>query len=156
MTSLAFRDIGEPDFSHVTVIVRPPGTTADPRVWARAIFDVRRGSPWVVALLALRQVLVGLVGIRRAPRDVFAVAEVDGAEALVAADDTHLDFRVGIRIGARDVRATTTVYLHGWRGRLYLMPVRLLHGVVLRSMMRRAARRLHGAAGASTCPWCDD
>ena len=56
--------------------------------------------------------------------------------ALVGFDDRHLDFRaaVGVDAPARLVRVTTTVRLHGWRGRVYFAPVRLLHPVVVRSM----------------------
>jgi hypothetical protein len=34
------------------------------------------------------------------------------------------------------------VTLKGWRGRLYFVPVRLLHDAVTRSMMAAAVRRL--------------
>jgi hypothetical protein len=34
------------------------------------------------------------------------------------------------------------VRLHGWRGRLYLAPVRLLHPVITNAMLRGAARAL--------------
>lgn len=44
------------------------------------------------------------------------------------------------------VRVVTAVRLKGWRGRLYFGPVRLLHPVVVRAMLRRAARGLAGGA----------
>lgn len=70
--------------------------------------------------LALRQLLVPLIGVRAAPRDTFAVRQVDGDEALLAMDDRHLDFRCGIGVDreTRLVRVTTAVRLKGWRGRL--------------------------------------
>jgi len=42
---------------------------------------------------------------------------------------------------------TTAVRLKGWRGRVYFVPVRLLHDPVTRSMMASAANQL--AAGVS-------
>jgi hypothetical protein len=45
------------------------------------------------------------------------------------------------------VHVTTAVMLKGWRGRLYFMPVRLLHDAVSRSMMATAARRLGARPG---------
>lgn len=40
----------------------------------------------------------------------------------------------------RLVRVTTTVRLHGWRGRLYFAPVRLVHPIVVGAMIRGANR----------------
>lgn len=145
-SSLAFRDIPVPDFAEVQVVALPPGAPTDPRVWAAAIFDVRRGPRWVAALLALRQTVVGLIGIERAEASVFAVDEVVGEEALIVADEAHLDFRVAVGVDAAAglVRLTTVVRLHGWRGRLYFLPVRLLHSPVVFALLHRAARRLAG------------
>ena len=38
------------------------------------------------------------------------------------------------------LRVTTTVRLHNTRGRLYFAPVRLAHPIVMRAMLRSAAR----------------
>lgn len=150
--SLAFVDIPRPDFADVVVVAVPPSSRAlavDPRWWAEEIFSVRSAPWWIKGLLALRQAVVGLVGIRRASSDVFDVATVQGEEALIVVDDTHLDFRaaVAIDLDRRLLRVTTTVRLHGWRGRLYFTPVSILHGPVTRSMARAAVARW--AAGAT-------
>ena len=141
--SLALRDIPAPDFADAAIAPLPPGVTADPRVWAETMFRPRSMPTWVAAALAIRQAVVPLLGIRRAPRDTFAIREQVG-EVLMVADDTHLDFRCAVAVdpAARLVRVTTTVRLHGWRGRVYFAPVRLLHPVVVRAMIRRAAARL--------------
>ncbi|GAA3219023.1 DUF2867 domain-containing protein [Oerskovia jenensis] len=143
-SSLAFEDVPQPDHADVVVVPLPARATTDPATWARAIFDVRSTPLWVRVALGLRQVLVPLIGVRPADRDVFDVSRVEGEEALIVADDTHLDFRcaVGVDGAARLVRVTTVVRLHGWRGRAYFVPVRLAHGPVLRAMLRGAARRL--------------
>jgi hypothetical protein len=93
-------------------------------------------------LLGLRQVLVRLIGVKRAPSSVFDIDAVVGEEALIAADDRHLDFRagVGIDVEQRLLRVTTVVRFHGWRGRLYFIPVGLLHDPITRAMARRAVR----------------
>ena len=94
----------------------------------------------------LRQLLAPVLGIPRGDREVFAVREVVGEEALIAKDDVHLDFRAAVGIDAARglVRVTTVVRLKGWRGRLYFLPVRILHSVVMHAMLRSAARRLAG------------
>lgn len=144
LVSLAFLDIPEPDFADVVIVPMPQGTPTDPAIWAHAVFAVRSAPPWVRALLGVRQALVGLIGVARSGASVFAVAEVVGEEALIAADDRHLDFRaaVGVDTARALVRVTTAVRLHGWRGSLYFAPVRLLHGPVVRAMLTRAASRL--------------
>ncbi|QCB92633.1 DUF2867 domain-containing protein [Cellulomonas shaoxiangyii] len=142
--SIALRDVPAPDHADAVIVTLPPGAPTDPAVWAREIFSLATMPRWVLAALALRQALVPVLRIPPAPRAAFAVDEVVGGEALVAHDDVHLDFRCGVAVDAdaRLVRVTTTVRLHGWRGRVYFAPVRLLHPVVVTAMLRRARRRL--------------
>lgn len=142
--SLALRDIPAPDHADVVLVPLPAGAPVDPVVWAEAIFSVASVPVWVKALFGLRQAVVGLIGVSRGSAEVFAVRETLGPEALLAADDRHLDFRAGVAVdeASRMVRVTTAVRLHGWRGRLYFAPVRLLHEPVTMAMLRRAARRL--------------
>ncbi len=148
--SLALRDVPKPDFGEVLLFPLEPGHPTDPAQWARSIFSPRRAPRWVQGLFVVREVVVRLLGIPRAPRDVFAVQEVVGEEALIATNDRHLDFRVGVAVDrdAALLRVTTVVRLHGWRGRLYFLPTRLLHPLVLRSMVLRAI----GRAGAVRTP----
>ena len=142
--SLALESIPAPDYADVIVLPVPQGASAEPRVWAEELFSWKSMPGWVAALMGLRQAVVGLVGISRAPAGVFAVAEVRGEEALISTDDTHLDFRCGVAYdaGTRLLRVTTAVRLKGWRGRLYFAPVRLLHPLVVHAMMARTIRRL--------------
>ncbi|UJP40064.1 DUF2867 domain-containing protein [Cellulomonas palmilytica] len=145
--SLAMRDF-PPDYADTTIVRLPDGATTDPRTWATTTFSPRTMPRWVLAALGLRQLLVPLIGVRPAPRATFAVDEVvadeHGGEALVVADDRHLDFRCGVAVDARAglVAVTTNVRVHNRRGRLYFLPVRALHPHVVRSMLTRAARVL--------------
>jgi hypothetical protein len=77
------------------------------------------------------------------PVDPSAISVREHAdEVLVELDDRHLDFRCGIAVDERMrlLRVTTTVRFHGWRGRLYFVPVRVLHPIVVRAMIRSASR----------------
>lgn len=143
--SAAFDDIPEPDFADVVVVGIPPTAypiVEDPAWWAQQVFDQRSMPRWIALLLGLRQILVRFIGVNRASSSVFDVDAVFGEEALIAADDRHLDFRagVGIDVEQRLLRVTTVVRFHGWRGRLYFIPVRLLHDPITRAMARRAVR----------------
>lgn len=143
--SLALDEVPLPDHLDVIAVPLPVGASTDPSLWTRTIFSIDSTPVWVRALLVVRQLLVPLIGVRRGDADaVFAVRRVVGEEALVVASDRHLDFACGVGVDAdrRLVRVTTTVRLHGWRGRLTFAPVGLVHPVVVRSMLRRAARRL--------------
>ncbi len=143
--SIAFEDISNPDFADAVIVAIPesPHPIVDsPEWWARQVFSVRSAPAWVTFLLGLRQLLVGLIGINRATEGVFDIAREEGNEALISTDDTHLDFRAAVAIypERRLLQVTTVVRLHGWRGRLYFLPVSVLHGPVTRSMAKRAVR----------------
>jgi hypothetical protein len=148
VASAALHELDSPDYADICLVPLPPGAPADPETWARAIFDVRALPRWVAGLMAVRQALVGLIGIRRGDASVFDIHDRLHDEVLIRADERHLDMRVGVGVDpdARLVWTTTAVVLHGWRGRLYFAPVRALHPLVVRSMMHAAARRLTPAA----------
>jgi hypothetical protein len=135
-----------PDWADVVLETLPVGEAepfGGPADWAYEIFRVASTPVAVQVLLAMRQLLVPLIGVsRRDARETFVVVDVVGDEALIVARDRHLDFRcgVGVDVDARLLRVTTAVWFHGWRGRVYFVPVRLLHDPVTRSMMRRAIR----------------
>ena len=141
--SIALRDIPRPDYADATIALIGPEATLDPTAWAHALFSPRTMPRWVVAALAVRQLAVRLIGIPPAPRDVFRISEHVGGEVLIAADDTHLDFRCAVAVdaGLRLLRVTTTVRFNGWRGRIYFAPVRLAHPIVVRALIRAAGRR---------------
>lgn len=142
--SLALEDIPRPDFVDVVAAPLPLGATDDPRVWAATVFAGGSTPVWIRIAMAVRQLVVPLIGVPRAGRDVFVVSCVQDGEALISVDDRHLDFRAGVAVDTetRLVRLTTVVRLKGWRGRVYFAPVSVVHPVVVRSMLRRACTRL--------------
>lgn len=155
--SLAFSGRPAPDWADVVLESVPEGgraAPADPARWAAEVFAVGSAPPPVVALMALRQAVVPLIGIDPAPRDVFGVRRVEGDEALITHEDRHLDFQAGVGFDpvSRILRVTTAVWLKGWRGRVYFAPVSVLHDPVTRSMMRRAIRRVVGPVEPSAIP----
>ena len=142
--SLALVDIPAPDYADMSIGVPPVGAPTDPAVWARSLFSLRTMPGWIKLALVARQVLVPLIGVPRAPKDVFHVRRVEGDEALLSFDDSHLDFRVGVGVDVERnlVRVVTTVRFRNWRGRLYFLPVRLAHPLVVHSMLARSQRVL--------------
>jgi hypothetical protein len=142
--SAALRDIPRPDFVDVAAVPLPTGADTDPARWAAEVFSGANAPAAVRALLGLRQQLAPLIGVPRAPRGIFTVREVIGEEAVIAVDDVHLDFRVGVAVDATRslVRVVTVVRLKGRRGRLYFLPVRLLHSPVVHAMLNAASSRM--------------
>lgn len=140
--SIALRDIPRPDYADATIVAIGPHGSVDPAAWARRMFDPATMPRWVAAALGIRQVAVRIIGIPPAPRDAFRIREHGDDEVLLALDDVHLDFRCAIAVDedTRVLRVTTTVRLHDARGRLYFAPVRLVHPIVVRAMVRAAAR----------------
>lgn len=139
--SLVLQHCPRPDHYDRQVVALPPGSHDDPRRWAAAVFDIRSSPAPVKALMSLRQLVVPLIGVPRTTGSPFRVREVVDGEALIATSERHLDFWCGVRAGEDGLEVTTAVRLHGWRGRVYWLPVGILHGPITRAMMRRAVRR---------------
>jgi hypothetical protein len=141
---LALASIPVPDYADVIVLPVPAGSPVEPQVWAKTIFSAAVVPPWVKWLMGIRQTLVALIGVKPSSAKIFSVSRVLGEEALISADDKHLDFRCGVALDApgKLLRVTTAVRLKGWRGRLYFLPVRILHPLVVHAMMVRAIRVL--------------
>lgn len=144
--SAAFDGVGRPDFADAQIVSLCGANGIGAAEWVERIFDLRNAPKWVLALFAVRALLVPVIGLRQsqeAAAQPFRVDEVVDGEAIIDTDAPHLHFRLGVAVDEvhKLLVATTVVRHHNWRGRLYFVPVGLLHGPVLRSMMRQAVVR---------------
>lgn len=157
--------------------------------FARALLGQHAPS-WIVAAMRVRDAVVGTLfglktaraAIRRssssadrsrreaslepgARTGIFRVLERRADEVLLGEDDRHLDFRVSIFYERRGsdafVTVSTLVRFNNALGRVYFLPVRPVHGLVVPAMMRRALAQAgsptiakvppsNGAPGASS------
>ena len=117
-----------------------PRACADPAEWADRLF--RDPPPWVASVLAVRDRAVALVGIRTTTQESFEVVAKNEHEVLVGSDERHLNFRASVRCSDGTVDVVTFVQAHNLLGWLYLCPVRLVHSLIVRRMLRRAASHL--------------
>jgi hypothetical protein len=123
----------------VSLTDRPAGY---PQEWADAIF---RSPPiWVAVLFRLREVLVRAVGIESGGSHVFDTVSWCPDEVLLGIDQGHLSFRASVLLEPNRVVLTTVVKVHNRRGRVYSPLVRLVHPVVVRTMLARATRTMRG------------
>jgi hypothetical protein len=73
--SLAFREIPTPDYADVCLAVLPDGASTEPAEWAERLFSLESMPRWVAAAMGLRQALVPLIGVPKAPRDTLRVTD---------------------------------------------------------------------------------
>jgi len=129
----------------------PPGVTHDALVLARFAFE--RQSPWVDGLMAVRDGVVSLFGLKtaralradsdpaRTPRvGIFRIYETLPDEVVLGEDDTHLDFRLSVHRSADQLTAVTVVHCHNLLGRTYIRVIAPFHRMVVRSALNRAAK----------------
>jgi hypothetical protein len=125
---------------------------------------------WAVALMQVRDVIAGALGLKTArsfrrpaagPRvlrpgdrlEIFRVYARRDDEILLGEDDRHLDFRVSVLI-QRDgqqawVLVATVVRFNSWLGRAYFLPVRPFHRLLLPALLRNGLRRYAAAPNLS-------
>lgn len=139
-------------------IILPHGATHDIYKLAGAVLG--RPALWFRALLCLRDVMVACLRLKTSKRlraeavargeervDFFRVLARSDAEVIVGEDDRHLDFRASLLLRpvsharGRELIATTVVHCHNRLGRTYLALIGPFHRLVVRSNLRRAARR---------------
>lgn len=151
---------GDADLADAYAIQLPAGTSDDPELLAAFLFSNQ--APWVGKLLGLRDLLVGGFGIKtsrqllnsRGPGTgnriyIFKVYSKSEREIVLGEDDIHLDFRVSVLLrsqpggeaATRELVATTVVHCHNLLGRTYIATIAVFHRLVVRSGLRRAAKR---------------
>ncbi|RZU53365.1 uncharacterized protein DUF2867 [Krasilnikovia cinnamomea] len=138
-----------PDLADAFAVRVPRGTSIDPQTWADGIF--RNPPPAVAAMLRLRNALVTPFGIEPGDTSVFETVARTEREVLLGVDAPHLDFRASVLVEPAEDSTTVTLSTHATvrsrGGRAYLGVVRLFHPLVVRAMLRRAARLAVAPAG---------
>ena len=97
------------------------------------------GPAWIRVLMALRNRLGRLVGLKAAPPSGFPVIRQSADEVVMGFDDKHLDFRVVVAVAGGFATVSTIVRWHNAWGRAYLAAIMPFHRVI-------AARMIEGVA----------
>jgi hypothetical protein len=128
---------------------------------AIALRALRATPEWAEGLLALRDRMVRPLGIKtvgrlgkrddRPPGDyaigdtlsIFTVVAITPTEVVLGIDDTHLDVRIAFlkRLGDGGSRyaVCSVVTTHNALGKVYMLPVAVVHPLLVKTMMRHVA-----------------
>lgn len=142
-----------------------PGQTLTIEDIAKAFFT--SGPEWVENLFALRNRIVGRFGLKTGDASnnrqlllgnftcdvgdklgLFKVFAKNEQEVILGEDDKHLNFRVSLFIdeanNQRDkvLIISTVVTFHNWLGRLYFMPVKQFHRLIVPAMLKGVVKKL--------------
>jgi hypothetical protein len=100
--------------------------------------------PWVLALLRLRHSLVRAFGLKvdlQKPEQTtfFSLIEMNDNEIIMGEDDRHLNFRASIMNDQSKgiISLTTLVHFNNVWGRLYFLPVKPFHKIIMRTLLKR-------------------
>jgi len=77
--------------------------------------------------------------------DFFDVEKISENELLLQSSDRHLVVSVSLRLTPMSgeiskISVTTLVYVYNILGVIYMLPVRLVHGVIVRKMLKRVVK----------------
>ena len=80
---------------------------------------------------------------------LFTVFHKDENEVVLGEDDKHLNFRISLykaeSLRGKDTKSltiSTTVKFHNWLGRLYFMPVKPFHRLIVPRMLKGILKQM--------------
>ncbi|MHC1774946.1 MAG: DUF2867 domain-containing protein [Lentimicrobium sp.] len=120
--------------------------------------EIFRTPKWVNILMSLRNNIVGLFGLNTGSIEekniepyypvgskavYFQVLKRSENEIVMAENDKHLNFRTSVFVERAQTRTSiylsTIVHYNNILGRLYFLPVRPFHKIIVKSLLRRYA-----------------
>lgn len=128
----------------------------------------RSGPKWVGVLFTLRNKIVSLFGLKTSNINkdrkkvlenftcepggqlgLFKVFEKSENEIILGEDDKHLNFRVSLfkkqhsnEANKKEITISTTVEFNNWFGKLYFLPVRPFHKIIVPVMLKGIIKEL--------------
>jgi hypothetical protein len=151
--------------SYSCVIELSQGQTLTIEDVAKAFFT--SGPEWVENMFALRNRIVGRFGLKTGDASnnrqllldnftcdvgnklgLFKVFAKNEQEVILGEDDKHLNFRVSLFMGEasnkhdRELIISTVVTFHNWLGRLYFLPVKQFHRLIVPAMLKGVVTQL--------------
>jgi len=121
--------------------------------WADKLFEFRN---WLVSFIGLKtngtvdnkeELLNNFKGEKGERVGLFKVFDKTDEELILGEDDKHLDFRISLMVeevaGQRkEITISTTVIFHNWMGKLYFLPVKPFHKLIVPRMLKGIIKQL--------------
>ena len=133
---------------------------------AKAFFS--SAPTWVDKLMGFRNKIVAIFGLKTSGSTadkqkaldnlkyekgeqvgIFRIYDKTDNEIILGEDDKHLNFRVSLYLDKPKIEQSETkltistgVIFNNWFGRLYFLPVRTFHSLIVRTMLNASIRKL--------------
>ncbi|MBB3306972.1 MULTISPECIES: DUF2867 domain-containing protein [unclassified Enterobacter] len=118
-----------------------------PPLWFRMLLGCRDAFVKPFGIQTSSQLRKKLIDSAAAHIDFFPVISVEPHELVIGENDTHLDFRTSVLVrkcresNKQEVVVTSVVRCHNTLGKGYILLIAPFHRMVVRSMLKRAARK---------------
>ena len=107
--------------------------------------EILKPQKWVNWLMGIRDSIVRIFGLKTSKeildRQVtdFPIIEKRENEIVMGENDKHLDFRVSVSVDRENsfIYLTTIVHFNNFFGRLYFLPVKPFHKIIVKSSLKR-------------------
>jgi hypothetical protein len=143
---------GEADYCDAYRIAKQTNETVDEIT--TQIFKVPR---WVIVLMKVRNGIVKIFGLKTGISETvneaacypvgskagyFTVTARNANEIVMGEDDRHLCFRASVLVDREQsfIYLTTIVRFHNVWGRIYFLPVKPFHRLIIKSLLKRQLR----------------
>jgi len=145
-------------------IVIDPQNKLSPQMAVKAFFTT--APAWVEGLMTVRDKIMGALGFKTSGTTeerkailaqfegkageelgLFNVFGSNENEIIIGENDRHLDFRISTLVlpetaTTKTLTLTTTVVFNNWMGRLYFLPVKPFHKLIVPVMLKRMVKAL--------------
>jgi len=106
---------------------------------------ILKQSKWEKCLMGIRDSIVGIFGlktgkdIRKGQKTLFPVIEQNENEIVFGENDKHLNVKVSVLVDRINsyIYLTTIVHFNNFFGRLYFLPVKPFHRIIVKSSFKR-------------------
>lgn len=136
-------------FVKVEQFVLPFIVVSEKAITSDEFFDMafNHSPAWVNGLMKLRNTIVKPLGLEVGMRFADTICEQNAQEIVFGMPDKHLTFYAALWCGEKEsggqtFTITTVVKFNNRLGRLYFFFIRPFHKVIIRSMLKRVAKRL--------------
>jgi hypothetical protein len=109
--------------------------------------EIMKLPNWAVVLFKLRNSIVKIFGLKTERKNkeqdtFFTLIEKTENEIVLGEVDKHLDFRVSIMKDTENtISLTTVVHFNNVWGRIYFLPVKPFHKIIIKTLLRKYLKK---------------